>query len=264
MDKVTPQRLREMKQRGAKIAVLTAYDFATTKLLDEAGIPVVLVGDSLGMVVLGYDNTRSVTMDDMLHHIRAVARAQPRGLIVGDMPIRSYDTVTDALRNAQRFMEAGAEAVKLEGCEAVIDQVRALIAAGIPVLGHIGLLPQSISDKNGYRVQGRTAESAEQLVRDAKALEAAGAFAVVIECTVASVAGDITRALKIPTIGIGAGPDCDGQVLVSNDMLGQFTWFTPKHVKRYAKLADEMRQAFAAYKRDVESGEFPGKEQSFT
>ena len=264
MEKITPQQLRERKQRGEKIAVLTAYDFYTTKILDEVGIPLVLVGDSLGMVVLGYENTLPVTMEDMLHHIRAVARAKPRGLVVGDMPAHTYESVTDALRNAQRFLDAGAEAVKLEGGEPVVEQVRALVAAAIPVLGHIGLLPQSISDKTGYRVQGRTAESADQLIRDAQALETAGAFAVIIECTVASVARNITQVLQIPTIGIGAGPDCDGQVLVSNDMLGQFTWFSPKHVKRYANLAEEMRQAFAAYKRDVESGEFPGEEQSFS
>ena len=250
--------LQEMKRRGEKIATLTGYDFFTAKLIDEAGIPLILVGDSLGMVVLGYESTQSVTMDDMLHHVRAVARAKTRALVVADMPAHSYGTVAEALKNAGRFMEAGADAVKLEG--AVIEQVRALVAAGVPVLGHIGLLPQSAPD---YKVRGRTPQDVEQLLSDAKALQDAGVFALVVECVVAVAAKQISAALSVPTIGIGAGPGCDGQVLVSNDMLGQFTRFSPKHVKRYANLAEEMRKAFVAYKHDVETGEFPSKEQSF-
>lgn len=256
--KITPQTLQEMKRRGEKIATLTGYDFFTAQLIDEAGIPLILVGDSLGMVVLGYESTQSVTMDDMLHHLRAVARAKPQALVVVDMPVHTYDTVADALENARRLREAGADAVKLEGV--VVEQILAVVAAGIPVMGHIGLLPQSAT---GYKVRGRTAQEVEQLLADAKALETAGVFALVIECVVADVAKQITASVKVPTIGIGAGPGCDGQVLVSNDMLGQFTRFLPKHVKRYAELAGQMRDAFIAYKSEVESGKFPGPEQSF-
>jgi len=255
--RITPQTLRGMKRRGEKIAVLTAYDFPTAKLVDEAGIPVILVGDSLGMVVLGYENTLPVTMEEMLHHVRAVARAKPRALVVADMPYRTYEMPDQTVANARRFIEAGADAVKLEGGEEVLPQVRAVIGAGVPVLGHIGLLPQSIEKYGGYKMQGRTAESAGRLVQDAKLLEAAGVFAVVIECVVASVAKKVTEAVSVPTIGIGAGRHCDGQVLVVNDMLGLFSHFVPKHVKQYANLADQMREAFARYKREVESGSFP-------
>ena len=261
--KITIHTLRAMKQRGEKIAALTAYDFFTAKIMDEVGVELILVGDSLGMAVLGYENTLPVTMEDMIHHTKAVARAKPNALLVGDMPFMSYSTVRQAVENAGRFIQAGAEAVKIEGGEPVIEQVRAVIAAGVPVLGHIGLLPQSILETGGYKVQGRTAESAERLLRDAKLLEEAGAFAILIECVVADVGKRITQSARVPTIGIGAGPGCDGQILVNNDMLGQFTRFIPKHVKRYANLAEEMRQAFAAYKREVESGEFPGEAQSF-
>jgi len=262
--KVTIHTLRAMKQRGEKIAALTAYDFFTSKIMDEVGIELILVGDSLGMAVLGYENTLPVTMEEMIHHTKAVARAKPQALLVADMPFMSFSSVERALANAGKFVQAGAEAVKVEGGEPVIEQIRALVAAGIPVLGHIGLLPQSILETGGYKIQGRKPESAERLLQDAKLLEQVGAFALIIECTVAEVAQQITSAVSIPTIGIGAGAGCDGQILVSNDMLGQFTWFTPKHVKRYANLAEEMRKAFAAYKREVESGEFPGKEQSFS
>jgi 3-methyl-2-oxobutanoate hydroxymethyltransferase len=261
--KVTVHTLRAMKQRGEKIVTLTAYDYFTTKIMDEVGVQLILVGDSLGMAVLGYDNTLPVTMEEMIHHTKAVARAKPNALLVADMPFMTYTSVPQALENAGRFIQAGAEAVKLEGGEAVIEQVRALIAAGIPVLGHIGLLPQSILETGGYKIQGRKPESAEKLLRDAKALEEAGIFALVVECVVSEVARKITESVVVPTIGIGAGAHCDGQILVSNDMLGQFTWFTPKHVKRYANLAEEMRKAFAAYKQEVESGDFPGEEQSF-
>lgn len=261
--KVTPQTLREMKQCGEKIAVLTAYDFVTAKLVDDAGLPVILVGDSLGMVVLGYENTLPVTMDEMLHHVRAVARAKPQALVIADMPYKTYDTTELAVSNAKRFVEAGVEAVKLEGGEEVLTQVRAVIAAGIPVLGHIGLLPQSVKKLGGYKVQGKTPESAERLLRDAKLLEEAGVFAMVVECVVASVAKKVTETLAVPTIGIGAGPHCDGQVLVVHDMLGLYPRI-PKHTKIYTDLAAAMRAAFATYKRDVETGRFPSPEQSFT
>lgn len=261
--KITIHKLREMKQRGEKISALTAYDFFTAKIMDEVGIQLVLVGDSLGMAVLGYENTLPVTMDEMVHHTKAVARAKPQALLVADMPFMTYSTVSAALENAGRFIQAGADAVKLEGGETVIDQVRSLVENGVPVLGHIGLLPQSILETGGYKIQGRTAQSAERLLRDAKALEQAGVFAMVIEGTATAVAEQVTKAISVPTIGIGAGVHCDGQVLVSNDMLGLFTWFTPKHVKRYANLSEEMRKAFAAYKSEVESGEFPGLEQTF-
>jgi 3-methyl-2-oxobutanoate hydroxymethyltransferase len=261
--KITCQTIAAMKGRE-KIVSLTSYDFFTTKILDEAGIHLILVGDSLGMAVLGYENTLPVTMDEMIHHIKAVARAHPRALIVGDLPFMTYTNVEQSLESARKFIQAGAEAVKLEGGVSVAPQIRALVDAGIPVLGHIGLLPQSILETGGYKVQGRTPESAEKLLRDAKACEESGAFALVIECVSSSVAEKITKSVKIPTISIGAGPHCDGQILVSHDMLGLFTWFTPKHVKRYANLAEEMRKAFAAYKKEVENGAFPGKEQTFS
>lgn len=261
--KINIHKLREMKRQGQKIAALTAYDFFTAKIMDEVGIELILVGDSLGMAVLGYENTLPVTMDEMVHHTKAVARAKPQALVVADMPFMTYSAVEMALENAGRFIQAGADAVKLEGGETVVEQIRVLVGAGVPVLGHIGLLPQSILETGGYKIQGRTARSAERVLRDAKAVEDAGAFAMVIEGTTSSVAEQVTKAVSIPTIGIGAGVHCDGQVLVSNDMLGLFTWFTPKHVKRYANLSEEMRKAFAAYKSEVESGAFPGAEQSF-
>jgi 3-methyl-2-oxobutanoate hydroxymethyltransferase len=262
--KITIHTLLMMKQRGEKITVLTAYDFFTTKIMDEVGVQLILVGDSLGMAVLGYENTLPVTMEEMVHHTGAVARAKPNALLVADMPFKTYTSVGQALESAGRFIQAGAEAVKLEGGEAIVEQVRALVAAGIPVLGHIGILPQSILETGGYKIQGRTPQSAKKVLQDAKAVEGAGAFALVVEGVVASVAEKVTASVKIPTLGIGAGPHCDGQILVSNDMLGLFTRFTPKHVKRYANLSEEMRKAFAAYKGEVESGKFPGKEQSFS
>jgi 3-methyl-2-oxobutanoate hydroxymethyltransferase len=261
--KVTIHTLHAMKQRGEKITALTAYDFFTAKIMDEVGVQLILVGDSLGMAVLGYENTLPVTMEEMLHHSAAVARAKPKALLVADMPFMSYSTVGQTLENAGRLIQAGVEAVKLEGGEAIIEQVHALIAIGIPVLGHIGLLPQSILETGGYKIQGRTPQSEEKLLRDAGILQKAGAFALVIEGVVAAVAEKITASVNIPTIGIGAGSHCDGQILVSNDMLGLFTWFTPKHVKRYANLAEEMRKAFAAYKSEVETGKFPGEQQTF-
>jgi 3-methyl-2-oxobutanoate hydroxymethyltransferase len=245
-----------MKQRGEKIAVLTAYDFFTTRLMDEAGIPVLLVGDSLGMVVLGYENTLPVTMGEMLHHVRAVARAKTSGVIIADLPYRTYETPEQALANARQFIAAGADAVKLEGGEAVLAQVKAVLAAGIPVMGHIGLLPQSIEKLGGYKMHGRTPESAAQLLRDARCLDEAGVFALVLECVVPKVAGEVTRTVTMPTIGIGSGPDCDGQVLVLHDMLG-LTGRVPKHAKQFADVGAAMRQAFAAYRQEVERGLFP-------
>lgn len=262
--KVTVQTLRAMKQSGEKIAALTAYDFFTAKIMDEAGVPLILVGDSLGMAVLGYENTLPVTMEEMVHHTKAVARAKPQALVVADLPFLSYSTVPAALENAGRLIQAGAEAVKLEGGVAVAEQVRALVANGVPVLGHVGLLPQSILETGGYKIQGRTTESADAVLCDAQALERAGVFAIVIEGTTAGVARQVTTSVAVPTIGIGAGAGCDGQILVSNDMLGLFTSFTPKHVKHYANLSEEMRRAFAQYKQEVERGEFPGSDQTFS
>jgi 3-methyl-2-oxobutanoate hydroxymethyltransferase len=247
----------ELKRRGEKFATLTAYDFTTARALDAAGIPLILVGDSLGMVVLGYENTRQVSMADMLHHVKAVVRARPRALVVADMPFRSYRGAAEACRNARRFLAAGADAVKLEGGAAVIDQVRALRAAGIPVLGHIGLLPQSVSSPAGYRVQGRSAESAAALLQDARLLAEAGVFGMVIECTLPAVAAHITQAVAVPTIGIGAGPDCDGQILVLHDLLGLYTEFVPKHVKQYAQLARQIQAAVGQYRQEVADGLFP-------
>jgi 3-methyl-2-oxobutanoate hydroxymethyltransferase len=261
--KVNIHALRAMKQRGEKIVALTAYDFFTAKIMDEVGVHLILVGDSVGMAVLGYENTLPVTMEEMIHHTKAVARAKPNALVVADLPFMSYASVRTALENGGRLIQAGAEAVKVEGGESIAEQVRALVATGIPVLGHIGLLPQSILETGGYKIQGRTPQSAEGVLRDAQALEKAGVFAMVVEGTVTRVVEQVTKSATVPTIGIGAGAHCDGQILVSNDMLGLFTWFTPKHVKRYANLSEEMRKAFAAYKHDVESGEFPGAAQSF-
>jgi len=262
--KITPAAIRAMKGKG-KIAALTAYDFLTAKLLDEAGMHLILVGDSVGTTVLGYKSTIPVTMDDMLHHLKAVARAEPNALIVGDLPFLTYQVSTEqAVTNAARFIqEGGADAVKLEGGTTVADKARALIEVGIPVLGHIGLTPQHVHQLGGYKVQGRTEADADRLLEDARALEEAGAFAVVLEYVPAQLGQRITSELRIPTIGIGAGPHCDGQVLVVHDMLGMVGWLAPRAAKRYANLAEEMKRAFAAYRAEVEQGTFPGKEQSF-
>jgi 3-methyl-2-oxobutanoate hydroxymethyltransferase len=261
--KITPQKLRAMKAAGEKVVALTAYDFFTAQVMDEVGIHLILVGDSLGMAVLGYENTLPVTLNDIVHHTAAVARAKPGALLVADLPFMTYRTASEALESSRQLIRAGAEAIKIEGGATVLPQVRALVEQGIPVLGHVGLLPQSILETGGYKVQGRSATSVEQLDRDVMALEDAGVFGVVIECVVAEVATRLSGRLEIPSIGIGAGSGCDGQILVTNDMLGQFTWFTPKHAKRYANLAEEMRRAFAAYKKDVESGAFPAPEHGF-
>lgn len=262
--KVTTVTIRGMKGR-AKIVSLTAYDFLTAKLLDEVGIHLILVGDSLGTTVLGHKSTVPVTMDDMVHHLKAVTRAQTNALVVGDLPFFSYQVSTpQALQNAARFVqEGGADAVKLEGGASVAGTVNEIVKAGIPVLGHIGLTPQHVLQLGGYRVQGRAEADAQRLVDDAKALEAAGAFGVVLEYVPAQLAKRITEEITIPTIGIGAGPGCDGQVLVVHDMLGMIGWLAPKAAKQYANLAEEMKRAFAAYKTEVEQGKFPDKEHSF-
>jgi 3-methyl-2-oxobutanoate hydroxymethyltransferase len=248
-----------------KLACLTAYDFASAKLMDEAGIPLILVGDSLAMAVLGYDSTLPATIDQMLHHTAAVARGTSRALVVADMPFMSYQVSTEqALANAGRFLkEAGADAVKIEGGALRAPLVRSLVANGIPVLGHIGLTPQSVNVFGGYHVQGRSEAEAEGLRADAVALEMSGAFAIVLECIPAGLATEITATVRVPTIGIGAGPGCDGQVLVMHDMLGMFDAFTPRFVKRYAQVGQTMRQAFQDYAREVSEGEFPADEHAY-
>ena len=263
--RLTITHIREMKQRGEKIPMLTAYDYPTARLLDAAGIPILLVGDSLGMVVLGYDSTVPVTMDDMLHHVKAVVRGSQRALVVGDMPFMSYQASSDeALRNAGRFLkEGGCQTVKLEGGERVAETVRRIVESGVPVMGHIGLTPQSVNQLGGYKVQGKTPRAAVQLIRDAHALEQAGCFALVLESVPAPLAKAITHRLSIPTIGIGAGPDCDGQVQVISDMLGLFTDFVPKHTKQYARLADIIQKAVSEYAAEVRSGAFPTLKESY-
>ena len=253
-----------MKSRGEKIPVLTAYDFPTARVVDEAGIPIILVGDSVGMVVLGYDSTIPVTMEEMLHHIKAVARGSRRSLIVGDLPFMTYQIdPAQALRNAARFLqEGGAHAVKLEGGEGMADTVGRVVAAGIPVMGHIGLTPQSVNELGGYRVRGKEKDEAAQLVRDAMALEQAGAFAVVLELLPAPLSRLITQRLSIPTIGIGAGPYCDGQVQVLHDMLGLVPDFLPRHARRYAHLSEAMTEAVGRYLSEVKDGSFPGEKES--
>ena len=253
------------KAKGEKLSMLTAYDYSTAKLEDESGINGILVGDSLGNVVLGYEDTVSVTMEDIIHHGAAVARGAKNALVVVDMPFMSYEvTVEDAVRNAGRLMKEGrAGAVKLEGGVRVAEQIRAIVKAGIPVMGHIGLTPQSINVFGGFKVQGKSEEAARALLADAKAVEEAGAFAVVIEAVPAALAQMITDAVSIPTIGIGAGAGCDGQILVYQDMLGMFSDFTPKFVKRYANVGEVMREAFANYAAEVASGAFPTEEHTY-
>ncbi len=261
--KWTPARIRAQKGKE-RIPALTAYDVSTARLVDRAGIPILLVGDSLGMTVLGHPTTLPVTLADMLHHTAAVARGVESALVVADMPFLTYQISADeALRNAGRFLqEARADAVKIEGGRERGDTVRRLVSNGIPVMGHIGLTPQSVKEM-GYKVQGRGAAEAQKLLDDAKALEEAGAFAIVLEACPATLAAEITAAVRIPTIGIGAGPGCDGQILVLHDMLGMFPDFTPKFVKVYAELGALMSQAFETYAQDVREGSFPGPEHSY-
>ncbi len=264
--RITVNHIKEMKQKGEKITMLTAYDYSTAKIVDEAGVPLILVGDSLGMVVLGYNSTIPVTMEEMLHHTKAVVRGTKRAMVIGDMPFMTYHTSeSDALKNAARFIqEAGAQAVKLEGGTIVAENVRRIVECGIPVMGHLGLTPQSINQLGGFKIQGKTPEAAAKLLKDAKALEEAGAFAIVFETVPSSLAELITQEISIPTIGIGAGPDCDGQVQVINDILGSFTDFVPKHAKQYAKISVIMSNAITEFFSDVKSGKFPTDEQSFT
>jgi len=262
--KVTLQTLQAKKERGEPITMLTAYDYATASAVDRAGVDAILVGDSLGMVVLGYATTLPVTMDEMLHHCRAVARGAQRAHLIGDMPFMSYQAEpAEAVRNAGRFLkEAGMEAVKLEGGRDVADTIRAIVAAGIPVMGHLGLTPQSIHKLGGFRTQAKSAVAAQRLVEDACILEEAGCYGLVLEAIPDRVAELISRRLCIPTIGIGAGAGCDGQVLVIHDMLGMFDRFTPKFVKRYANLQGEMQRALAEYVAEVQSRSFPAAEHS--
>jgi 3-methyl-2-oxobutanoate hydroxymethyltransferase len=237
-----------MKSRGEKIAALTAYDYPMAKLLDEAGIPLLLVGDSLGMVVLGYPDTTHVTMAEMEHHVRAAARAKPGALLGADLPFKSYETVEAALANSKRLVSAGAEFVKAEGGRKILPQVRAIISAGIPFCGHLGMLPQSVLEEGGYHVKGKNESEQEALLTDAKALADAGAFAIVLELVTPPVAGEISRQIPVPTIGIGSGPDCDGQILVTPDLIGAFPWFTPRFVKPQANCAAAIKTAVAAWK----------------
>jgi 3-methyl-2-oxobutanoate hydroxymethyltransferase len=270
--KVTVPELLQRKSRVAgslsnsqKITCLTAYDYPTARLLDEAGVEVILVGDSLGMVVLGHANTLAVTIDEMLHHTRAVRRGVHRALVVADMPYGSYHTDTaESLRNAVRFVkEAGAEAVKVEGGERRLELISRLTEAEIPVMGHVGLTPQSVNALGGYRVQGKTANAAELLIRDARAVEAAGAFAVVLEAVPRELAAQITLELRIPTIGIGAGPDCDGQILVIHDLLGLTFEQTPKFARQYANVGEIIAKAAREYCEDVRGGTFPSDGESY-
>ena len=247
----TPASLKEMKQRGEKIAVLTAYDYPTARLLDESGIDIILVGDSLGMVVLGYPDTTHVTIDAMVHHTGAVARGVKRALVVADLPIATYTMPKQALINARRLMEAGAHAVKLEGGREQCEQIEEIVGAGIPVMAHLGMLPQSVKVEGGYKIKGKTPVEADKLLDDAQRVQKAGAFAVVLELVKADVAAQMTAALSIPTIGIGAGLDCDGQVLVSHDLIGLFPWFTPKFVKPHGHVAEQIRASTAAFIADT-------------
>ncbi|TEU08699.1 MAG: 3-methyl-2-oxobutanoate hydroxymethyltransferase [Anaerolineales bacterium] len=264
--RVTINRIKGMKSKGEKITMVTAYDYSTAKIVDQVGIPLILVGDSLGMVILGYETTIPVTMDDMLHHTKAVVRGTKRAMVIGDMPFMTYQiSIEDALRNAARFIqEGGAQAVKLEGGVTVAERVRRVVECGIPVMGHIGLTPQSVHQLGGFRVQGKTSEAATSLLEDATALEEAGAFGIVLETVPAPLAALITQRVSIPTIGIGAGVGCDGQVQVINDILGSFTDFVPKHAKQYARLSDIIQSALAEYYDEVRAGRFPTDQHSFS
>jgi len=263
--RVTITEIREMKQRQEKIPMLTAYDYVTAKMVDEAGVPLILVGDSLGMVMLGYESTIPVTIEEMIHHTKAVVKGAKKALIIGDMPFMTYHgSVSDALHNAAKFIqEGGAQAVKLEGGEVVAEQVSRLVDCGIPVMGHIGVTPQSQHQLGGFKARGKVLEEAKKLLSDARILEEAGAFAIVLECIPAPLSKLITQKLTIPTIGIGAGPDCDGQVQVISDMLGLYTDFVPRHAKQYARLAGEIKAAVEDYISEVKSVSFPTIENSY-
>jgi 3-methyl-2-oxobutanoate hydroxymethyltransferase len=262
--KVTTHTFRQMKERGEPISMLTAYDYPTALAMDQAGVDAILVGDSLGMVVLGYENTLPVTMEEMLHHSRAVSRGAKNALLVGDLPFMSYQvSVEDAVRNAGRFLQnGGMDSVKLEGGRERVPAIRAIVDAGIPVMGHLGLTPQSVHQMGGFRAQGKTAKAAQRLLEDARLLEEAGCFSLVLESVPAQLAEYISHQVAIPTIGIGAGAGCDGQVLVSHDLLGLFDRFTPRFVKQYANLHAEMQKAFAEYIADVQSLQFPAAQHT--
>ncbi len=263
--RVSINQIKEMKKKGEKIVMITAYDYTTARIIEEVGIPLILVGDSLGMVVLGYETTIPVTIEEMLHHTKAVVRGNRKSLIVGDMPFMTYHlSAEQAMQNAARFIqEAGCQAVKMEGGINVAEKVRRVVECGIPVMGHIGLTPQSIHQLGGFKVQGKTPEAAMRLVRDAQALEEAGVFAIVLETVPAQLAKLITEKVSVPTIGIGAGAGCDGQVQVINDILGSFSDFVPKHAKQYVNLAEIMRRALSEYAEEVKSGAFPTEKHSF-
>jgi len=250
--KITASEIIAMKTRGEKIAALTAYDFPMARLLDQAGIPLILVGDSLGMVVLGYSDTTEVTMADVEHHTRAAARAKPSALLAADLPYRSYETVADAVKNAKRLVAAGAEAVKAEGGRAILDQVKAIADSGIPFLGHLGMLPQHVREEGGYKVKGKVESEKQALLEDADALVKAGAFGIVLELVTAPVAREVSERIPIPTIGIGAGLDCDGQILVTPDLLGMLPWYSLKHVKPKLNAAEQMRAVVEEWKHGVE------------
>ena len=266
MPRTTVRDLARMKAQGEKIPMITAYDYTTARLADAAQIPLVLVGDSLGMVVLGHDSTLPVTMEDMIHHTKSVARGTKEALLVADMPFMSYQIdPAQAMANAGRLLqEGGAQSVKLEGGRQMAENVRRIVDCGIPVMGHIGLTPQSVHAFGGYRVQGREIKEAEGLILDAEALQEAGAYALVLELVPAPLAELISRRLTIPTIGIGAGPGCDGQVQVLHDLLGLFTDFVPKHAKQYANLGQIIQEAFCQYAEEVRQGDFPTSKESFT
>jgi 3-methyl-2-oxobutanoate hydroxymethyltransferase len=264
--RVSINQIREMKQKGEKFTMITAYDYSTAKIVDESGIPMILVGDSLGMVMLGYETTLPVTMEIMLHHTKAVVRGTENALIVGDMPFMTYHVnVEDCIRNAGRFIqEAGCQAIKLEGGVSVAEKVKRVVDCGIPVMGHIGLTPQSINAFGGFKVQGKTPDAAKKILDDAIALEQAGVFSIVLEVVPTPLATLITEKVSVPTIGIGAGPGCDAQVQIINDILGSYTDFVPKHAKQYVKLADIMGKALSEYDKEVKEGTFPTEKQSFT
>jgi 3-methyl-2-oxobutanoate hydroxymethyltransferase len=250
--KITVETIRDMKARGEKVAALTAYDYPMAKLLDECGVPLLLVGDSVGMVVLGYPDTTQVTMAEMEHHIRAAARAKPNALLGGDLPYRSYETVETAVANAKRLVVAGAEFVKAEGGQEILPQVKAILAAGIPFCGHLGMLPQHVLEEGGYHIKGKKEDEHQRLVTDAKLLAEAGAFAIVLELVTPPVAAEISKLIAVPTIGIGSGPDCDGQILVTHDLVGSFPWFTPRFVKPRANCAMEIKSAVAGWKSSLD------------
>lgn len=255
--KITVETIRAMKGRGEKIAALTAYDFPMAKLLDECGVPLLLVGDSLGMVVLGYPDTTQVTMTEMLHHVRAAARAKPNALLGGDLPFKSYETVEAAVTHAQQLAAAGAEFVKAEGGREILPQVAAIVAAGIPFCGHLGMLPQHVREEGGYHIKGKKDAEHQKLLDDARALADVGAFAIVLELVTPPVAKEISQQLTIPTIGIGSGPDCDGQILVTPDLAGSFPWFTPRFVKPKANCAGEIKRAVAEWQAGLQSAATP-------